>query len=104
MDRGELKNPFAGYEAKILTAKKKVSPVHEIVDVYHQLKNTDKMPKNFYKGRNSYMKLAREAMQLYISCNSNLDDALWSLDKMKYKADKGNFDWSISTCLKHKLI
>jgi hypothetical protein len=61
------------------------------------------MPKTFYTGRYEYKKLASEAKKLYVACEENLDDAIWALDKMKYLAIKGNFDWSIITCLKHNL-
>ena len=63
----------------------------------------DKMSKEFYKGRYGYSKLAREAKELYTACKENLDDCVWALDKMKYLAEKGEFSWSIITCLKHKL-
>lgn len=99
----ELKNPFIGYSKKILLDKKSINPVHEIVNMYYKLKGIDKMEKTFYEGKYSYPKLAKEAKHLIEACSYNLDDALWALDKMKYKADKGKFDWSISTCLKHKL-
>ena len=96
-------NPFKGYELKIKNEKKKVNPVHEIVNLYYELRGWDKMPKEFYKGRHGYAKLASEAKRLLHNCDENLEDAMWSLDKMKYKADKGGFDWSIITCLKHNL-
>ena len=98
-----MNNPFLGYAAKILKDTKSINPVHEIVNMYYKLKGMDKKEKVFYKDKHSYPKLGREAKLLYEACNYNLDDALWALDKMKYKADKGRFDWSISTCLKHKL-
>lgn len=83
--------------------KKKINPVHEVVNTYFTLKGQDKMPKSFYKGRNGYGKLAREAKRLLEVCKDDLEDAMWSIDKMKYLADKGGFDWSITTCLKHNL-
>lgn len=100
----QLKNPFIGYVDFISTSGEKINPVHEIVNLYYKLKGLDKMHKKFYKGRYGYGKLAREAKNLLKSCKESLEDAMWCLDKMKYKADKGGFDWSISTCLKHNLI
>lgn len=97
------KNPFIGYEDRLKKEGKKVNPVHEIVNLYFKVMKYDKMPKFFYRGRYDYGKLAREAKQLYIYCGENLEDAMWSIDRMKYKADKGGFDWSIITCLKHPL-
>ena len=97
------KNPFAGYLLKLQKEKKKVNPVHEIVNTYHIWKGTDGRPKEFYGGKYGYGKLASEAKRLLTACGNSLDDALWSLDRMKYKAEKGRFNWSIITCLKHKL-
>ena len=97
-------NPYVGYLERFKKEEKKINPVHEIVKTYFELRGIDKRPASFYKGRHSYPKLAKEAKTLYTDCNENIEDALWSLDKMKYKADKGRFDWSIITCLKHKLI
>ena len=98
-----LKNPFAGYFENLKKHKAAVNPVHEIVNCYYKMNGWEKMPKDFYKGRYAYNKLAKEAKMLYQACNEVLDDAIWALDKMKYLAEKGGFDWSIITCLKHKL-
>lgn len=100
---GEVKNPFAGYLANLQKHKSAVNPVHEIVNCYYKMNGWEKMPKTFYTGRYAYNKLAKEAKMLYMACNEVLDDAIWALDKMKYLAEKGGFDWSIITCLKHKL-
>lgn len=97
------KNPFAGYLAKLHKEKKKINPVHEIVNSYHKWRGTDGRPKEFYVGQYGYIKLAAEAKKLLTACGGNLDDALWALDRMKYKAEKGRFNWSIITCLKHNL-
>ena len=61
------------------------------------------MPKEFYKGQYFYPKLAKQAKELLTMCGGDIDDAVWSLDKMNYIAEKKNFNWSISTCLKHNL-
>src|SRR3989344_2445485 len=63
-----------------------------------------KIPKEFYRGRYAYNKLAKEAKTLYEVLNQNLDDSIWALDRMKYLAERNGFDWTISTCLKHKKI
>lgn len=99
----ELENPFKGYLANLKKHKEAINPVHEIVNCYYKMNGWEKMPKSFYTGRYSYVKLAKEAKMLYLACGEILDDAIWSLDKMKYLAEKGKFDWSIITCLKHKL-
>jgi hypothetical protein len=101
--RGNLKNPFAGYFDNLKKHKSAVNPVHEIVNCYYKMNGWEKMPKNFYTGRYAYNKLAKEAKMLYTACSEVLDDSIWALDKMKYLATKGGFDWSIITCLKHKL-
>lgn len=100
----KLKNPFAGYLINLQKTKKNVSPVHEIVNTYYKINGWEKMSKSFYTGKKSYGKLATEAKELYGVLNENLDDCIWALDRMKYLAEKGGFDWSISTCLKHKRI
>ena len=67
------------------------------------MRGWDKKPKRFFKKKErSYAKLAYEAKKLYLVLDRNLDDSIWALDRMKYLAEKGKFDWSISTCLKHK--
>ncbi len=99
----KLQNPFEGYLENLKKTKKAVNPVHEIVNCYYRMNGWEKMPKDFYKGRYAYNKLASEAKMLYLACEGNLDDSIWALDKMKYLAQKGNFDWSIITCLKHEL-
>ena len=101
--KGQLKNPFAGYFANLNSHKAAVNPVHEIVNCYYKMNGWEKMPKTFYTGRYAYNKLASEAKKLLIACGGELDDAIWALDKMKYLAERGSFDWSIITCLKHKL-
>lgn len=104
-DPREIKNPFLGYELKIREGGKyQINPVHELVDAYHKMKGTDKMPKEFYVGKNNYAKLASEAKLLYKVLNEKFDDCMWAMDKMKYLADKNGFNWSISTCLKHKKL
>lgn len=101
------KNPFDGYLERLrIEAKEKkvdISYVHEVVNTYFKLIGKDKMPKSFYKGRYGYPKLASEAKRLLEQCGSNLDDALWCLDKMKYIAGRKGFDWSIGTCIKYNL-
>lgn len=99
----DIKNPFAGYLENLKKHKPAVNPVHEIVNCYYKMNGWEKMPKDFYTGRYAYNKLAREAKLLLEACKGELDDAIWSLDKMKYLAQKGGFDWSIITCLKHDL-
>jgi len=98
------KNPWENYIQRFRKNEKKLNPVHEIVTVYFQLRGWENFPKTFYKGRNAYPKLAKEAKDLYEMCDKKIDDALWCLDKMKYLADRGGFDWTIRTCLKHNLI
>lgn len=100
-------NPFAGY-LKVVEARCKkdglsVNPVHEIVNEYYRINRMDGKPRLFYQGRYSYGRLAKQAKLLLEMCGDNLEDALWCLDKMKYKAEKGRYDWTISTCLKHDL-
>ena len=98
-----LQNPFLGYLENLKKHKQAVNPVHEIVNCYYKMNGWEKMPKDFYTGRYAYNKLVKEAKMLYQACDETLDDAIWALDKMKYLAQKGNFDWSIITCLKHNL-
>lgn len=97
----EVKNPFDGYLDKLLKEKKTVHPIHEIVNTYYRMRGWEKMPKDFYVGKNGYGKLASEAKKLYSVLDENLDDCIWAIDRMKYLADKGKFNWSIITCLKH---
>lgn len=97
-------NRFKEYLDNLRVEQKKINPVHEIVNTFFQLRKLDKMPKEFYKGRWAYGKLSREAKKLLTDCGEELDDALWSIDKMNYIATKKKFDWSISTCLHYDLI
>lgn len=104
---GNTKNPFKNYLEELKKKQKEhkqaVNPIHEIVNTYYELRGWDKKPKSFFKRKErSYGKLAHEAKELYEVLNYNLDDCLWALDRMKYLAEKGGFEWSISTCLKHK--
>ncbi len=101
--KNHIKNPFQGYLENLKKHKEAVNPVHEIVNCYYKMNGWEKMPKTFYTGRYAYNKLAFEAKKLYEACDKELDDCIWALDKMKYLAQKGNFDWSIITCLKHEL-
>ena len=101
-------NPYEGYrlkaEQRMIDSKfGKLNPVHEVVNVYYKMNGMDGKPKKFYEGRYSYGRLAGQAKRLLVSCNQELDDALWCLDKMKYIAEKKGFDWTIGTCLKHEL-
>lgn len=101
----EIKNPFEGYAIKATdNGKYTLNPVLEIVNCYYKMNGWEKMPKEFYKGRYSYGKLAKEAKMLHQVLKNNLDDCIWALDRMKYLAEKGKFDWSIITCLKHKKL
>ena len=102
--KDDLKNPFEGYLENLKRHKQAVNPVHEIVNCYYKMNGWEKMPKEFYRGRYAYNKLAKEAKSLYEACDEVLDDCIWALDKMKYSAEKGKFDWSIITCLKYKLL
>ena len=61
-------------------------------------------PKEFYKGMKAYAKLASEAKLLHTVLKKDLDDCIWAMEKMKYLADKNGFNWTISTCLKHKKL
>lgn len=97
-------NRFKGYLDKLIVEQKRVNPVHEIVNTFFQLRNLDKQPKEFYRGRWAYGKLSREAKKLLTECGNNLEDAMWAIDKMNYIATKKKFDWSISTCLNYDLI
>ena len=97
------RNPFAKYEKLLQETKTKINPIHEIVNTFYKLKGMENREKKEYTGRYSYGKLAKEARTLYDSCDRKLEDSLWALDQMKYKAQKGRFDWSIITCLKHRL-
>ena len=103
MDERILKNRFTGYLEKFKDPKK-INPVREIVNLYYVLSGVESRPAAFYKGRYGYGKLAKEAKELLKACNGSIEDAMWALDKMKYKAERGKFDWSISTCLKHDLL
>ncbi len=96
------KNPFLGYALKIQEEKK--NPVHEIVNLYLRVRNLDKMDKQWYKENIDYPRLCRDAKMLLARCSGNIEDAMWCIDKMKYLAEKGKFEWRISTCLKHNLI
>lgn len=98
------KNRFKEYLEKIRVEKKKINPVHEVVNAFFQLRGLDKKPKEFYRGRWSYGKIASEAKKLLDHCGGDLDDAMWAIDKMNYIATKKKFDWSISTCLNYDLI
>ena len=86
------------------TIRKKINPVHEIVNAYYKVRGWDNLPKSEYKKREkSYGYLSAQANRLFLSCGGNLEDALWAIDAMNYKANKGHFEWTISTCNKHKL-
>lgn len=103
------KNPFAEYKEKLqsstLRHKPAASPIHEIVNTYYKIRGWDKKSKRFFKKKErSYPKLAAEAKMLYDVLGHNLEDSIWALDKMNYLATKGDFEWSISTCLKHKKL
>ena len=100
----ETINPFKGYLEKLTIEKKKVNPVHEIVNFFYKINGWDKMPKDFYKGKMGYGKLASEAKMLYQVLDGNLDDCLWAVDKMHYLAKKNGFSYTIRTCLKHKKL
>ena len=103
-EKDNLENPFKGYLDNLKKHKQAVNPVHEIVNTYYKMQGWDDKPKRFYKKKErSYPKLAYEAKILYQALGGNLDDCIWAIDKMKYLAEKGKFDWSIITCLKHKL-
>lgn len=98
-------NPFAAYKSKLKKHEGAKSPVHEIVNTYYKIRGWDDKPKSFYKKReHSYGKLAAEAKELYEVLDHNLEDCIWAIDKMNYLAEKGGFEWSISTCLKHKKL
>lgn len=101
------KNPYEGYlrKAQMVAGKKEkaLNPVHEVVNTYFEINGWTNQPKVFFEGRYSYGRLAAQAKRLLESCNGDLEDALWCLDKMKYLADKKGFSWTISTCLKHEL-
>jgi hypothetical protein len=100
-------NPFKGYlekkKSQLEKDGQKLNPVHEIVNNYYKINRLDGKPKNFYQGRYAYGRLATQAKRLLEHCGGNLEDALWCLDKMKYKAERGGYEWTISTCLKHDL-
>ena len=102
--KDDLENPFKGYLVNLQKQKQAVNPVHELVNCYYKMNGWEKMPKEFYRGRYAYNKLAKEAKTLYEVLNQNLDDSIWALDRMKYLAERNGFDWTISTCLKHKKI
>src|SRR3989344_4970976 len=101
--------PLPGKNTRVFAVPKSIPNFFEkipIPPIYHicvKMNGWEKMPKEFYTGRYSYRKLAAEAKMLYQACDEVLDDSIWALDKMKYLAEKGKFDWSIITCLKHKL-
>ncbi len=104
MDKEE-KNPFKAYGDKLKKHVPAKSPIHEIVNTYYKIRGWDDKPKSFYKKReHSYGKLAVEAKELYEVLGHDLEDCIWAIDRMKYLAEKGGFEWSISTCLKHKKI
>jgi len=84
--------------------KKKLNPIHEIVNTFYIIRGKHKMPKEFYAGRWGYSKLAREAKKLYAVYNENISDCLWALDRMNYESTKGSYDWSISTCYKKEKL
>jgi len=103
----ELKNPFRDRLKELKSNRKKPkkiqNPIHEIVNTYYKIRGWDKKSKRFFnKKERSYPKLAHEAKELYEVLGRDLEDCLWALDRMNYLAKKGNFEWSISTCLKHK--
>lgn len=97
-------NPFIGSYDKLKQRIPNPNPIKEIVNTYYFINGIDKKPKEFYHGRYGYARLMVQAKALYTACNENFDDCIWALDRMKYLADKGKFDWSISTCLKHKKL
>ncbi len=103
-DEEELKNPFEGYLKNLKKEKKAINPIHEIVNVYYRLRGWENKRKSFYKGKRSNGKLAFEAKELYEILEKNLEDSLWAIDRMKYLAEKGDFEWTIRTCLKHKKL
>jgi len=97
-------NPFKDYKLEAPQKKEKeVNPVRELVVFYYETTGHSKEPKTFYRGRYGWGKLAKEAKTLLEHCGGKLEDAMWCIDQMKYRAEKGRFDWSIITCLKHEL-
>jgi hypothetical protein len=104
MELANGKNPFEGMMDRMKVHKTKVNPIHELVDSYFKMIGKEKCETNFYVGRYSYGKLAKEAKELYTVLGENFDDCMWAMDKMNYLAKKNNFDWSIRTCLKHKKL
>lgn len=98
-------NPYEGYLKKMQKnyPSVKINPVKEVVNTFYTIKGFANKGQAFYHGRWGYAKLAAEAKRLLEACGYNIEDALWCLDKMNYKANQGGYDWSISTCLKHDL-
>ena len=45
----ELENPFAGYLENLKKHKQAVNPIHEIVNVYYEIRGWDKKSKRFFK-------------------------------------------------------
>lgn len=102
---GDIENPFSEYLSNLQKLNKRnpaKNPIHEIVNTYYRIRGWEDKKKSFYRGKRSYAKLATEAKELYEVLDRNLEDCIWAIDRMKYLADKGGFEWSISTCLKHK--
>ncbi len=97
----QIKNRFVGFVKRM--EDKKINPVHEVVNEYFKIIGMENAPKTSFVGRYSYGRLAVQAKRLLESCEGNLEDALWCLDKMNYKAKRSGYDWTISTCLKHDL-
>jgi hypothetical protein len=98
-------NPFTTYKQRLQKHEAAKNPIHEIVNTYYKIRGWDDKPKSFFKKKErSYGKLAAEAKELYEVLDRNLEDCIWAIDRMNYLAEKGGFDWSISTCLKHKKL
>lgn len=87
---------------EIATQKQAKSDVHKIVNAYYKMRGWDKLPKEDYKDpRKAYGRLSAEAKAVYKKAGS-YEEAMSMLDKMNYYATKGEFDWTIRTCLKYK--
>ncbi len=99
-------NPFDGFMEKLEAkrGKKKLNPVQELANLYYEMNGWDKMPKSFYVGKMGYSKVCLEAKELLQILDNNFDDCVWALDRMKYLAEKGGFEWRIRTCMTHKKI
>lgn len=80
---------------------KKISPVHELVNYYFDIKGWANKNKSFYQENNIvYGRSTKPAKQLLEMCDGNLEEAKLNLKKVAEWAKSRNLDFSIETVFK----